>query len=263
MDYKYVIDLVMSAKSIVFDQTLGADVHMKGQADFVTGVDLAISGYLKSELKAKFPEIGFMSEEDEPDLSERRWILDPIDGTTNLTFGYNMSSISLALYESGQVTFGVVYNPFNGELFTAWRGKGAYLNGQPLPAAPDREFCDCLVEFGAGSTHKELAEESFSIARTVFEQALDLRRICSTALAICYIAAGRLNGYYEKVIKPWDYAAAGLLLEECGGVMTDFDGEPLQYDGPTSIICGTKKAHERLLEIVGGSFASDAQEPVL
>ncbi|MBE7066473.1 MAG: inositol monophosphatase [Ruminococcaceae bacterium] len=250
MNYDLIIDLVKKAGKLALDSKLRLHVEMKGAADFVTEVDLKISDYLKKELAVLTPDIGFMSEEEKSEIQPRRWILDPIDGTTNLVYNYNMSSVSLALFDTDKVVFGVVHNPFNGETFTAIRGQGAWLNGEKLGNAPDRQITDSIIEFGAGSTHKDQAEQTFMLAKEVFEECLDLRRICSSALAICYIAAGRLNGYFEKVLKPWDYAAAVLLLEECGGKACDWQGNLLQYENPTSIICGMPKVAEFLLKKV-------------
>ena len=247
MQYNEIIDLVVEAGQFVFDNGLRAEVALKGAADFVTAVDLKISGFLKEKLAVLTPDIGFMSEEENGGLQPKCWILDPIDGTTNLVYNYNMSSVSLALCVDGRIAFGVVYNPFNKDLFVAERGKGAYLNGRLLPKAPDRDPKDCLIEFGAGSTKKQFADEVFDVAKTVFNGCLDLRRICSSALAISYIAAGKLNGYFERVLKPWDYAAASLFLEECGARCCDWQGNPIRFDGPTSFVCGTEKALDFLL----------------
>lgn len=245
-DFSTIIELVKQASQMVFSKELRTSVNMKGEADFVTAVDLSISSLIKSELAKITPEIGFISEEGDNNDKTQKWILDPIDGTTNLVYDYNMSSVSLALCEAGEIIFGVVYNPFNKDLFTAEKGKGAYLNGQLLKTAPDRELKDCLIEFGAGSTRKAQADSTFELAKNVFKGCLDLRRICSSALAICYVAAGRLNGYFEAHLKPWDYAAATLILEECGGICSDWQGTDIQFDFPSSYVCGTPKAYEFL-----------------
>ena len=247
MDYGKIIELVKEAGKLVFSDELKASVNMKGEADFVTAVDLGISSFVKTRLKELTPEVGFVSEEGNSEVKPVRWILDPIDGTTNLVYDYNMSSVSLALFDTDRGVFGVVYNPFNGDLFTAERGKGASLNGKRLDRAPDRELKDCLIKFGAGSTRKAQADTTFALAREVFKNCLDIRRICSSAIAVSYVAAGKLNGYFESKLKPWDYAAASLILEECGGKCCDYDGKPIQYDEPTSFVCGTPKALEFLL----------------
>ncbi len=248
--YDKVIELVKSTKKIVFDESMRKDVSMKGAADFVTAVDMTISNYIKEELAKITPEIGFMSEEEKAEIVPKRWILDPIDGTTNLVYGYNKSSVSLALCEDEKIIFGVIFDPFTDELFVARRGEGAYYNGVRIPKAEDRELSECIVEFGAGSTRKQYADISFGMAKEVFLSCLDLRRICSSALSVSYIAQGRINGYFEYQIKPWDYAAASLVLEECGGILTDWNGNPIPYDRPSSIVCGTPKLHKFLLETV-------------
>ncbi len=253
IDFEKVIEAVKKTKAIVSDPNLRQHIMMKGEADFVTDVDFRISSYLEKELAVLTPEIGFMSEEEEADIVPTRWILDPIDGTTNLVYGYNMCSVSLALCVNEKIEFGVVYNPFNDDVFVGFKGKGAYLNGNRLPAAPDRDIDKCIIEFGAGSTRKGQADLAFEIGKTIFKNCLDLRRICSSALSICFVAAGSLNGYFEKELKPWDYAAAGLILEECGGKISDWDGKEIEYTSPSSFVCGTNKAYDFLLETIQNS----------
>lgn len=251
MNYQAIIELVKEAGNFVFDESLKKQVDMKGAADFVTAVDLKISDFLKSKLKEETPDIGFMSEEEKAfEMKEKRWILDPIDGTTNLVYNYNMSSVSLAYFDGEKIDFGVIYNPYSKDLFVAKRGHGAYLNGEKLPKAADRPLSECIVEFGAGSTNKKAADESFAIAKEIFKNCLDIRRICSTAIAIAYVAAGKLNGYFERLIKPWDYAAGTLLLEECGAKCCDFDGNPIQFNAPSSFVCGTPTAYDFILSTI-------------
>ena len=168
MNEQAVINLVIEASRFVFDEALKTDVAMKGKADFVTAVDLKISGFLKERLGEITPDIGFMSEEEEGELAPRRWILDPIDGTTNLVYDFRLSSVSLAYFDGKRVTFGVIYNPYTKELFVGKRGEGVRYNGRLLPKAPDRDPADCLIEFGAGSTKKQYTEEHFAIAKDVF-----------------------------------------------------------------------------------------------
>ncbi len=250
MDYIAIIELVKKASAFVFDEELRTNIDMKGSADFVTAVDLKISTFVREELKKLTPEIGFMSEEEKNILTPKRWILDPIDGTTNLVYDYNMSSVSLAYFDGEKIDFGVIYNPYNDDLFVAKAGEGAYLNGKKLGMAPDRELKNCIIEFGAGSTKKQYTEESFAIAKEVFSNCLDIRRICSSALAIAYVAAGKLNGYFERSIKPWDYAAATLMLHECGCMCSDWNGTPIQYDEASSYVCGTPKAYALLTQVI-------------
>lgn len=249
MDYATVIDLVHRAKQFIASEDMRHDVHMKGAADFVTATDIAISNFLKAELHKLYPHIGFFSEEEKGTLSDPSWILDPIDGTTNYVYGYQMSSISLALYEGGRVVFGVVYNPYSEETFTATLGGGAWVNGRRMRTVK-REFRNAIIEFGAGSTHKENADRNFELAKEVFKNCLDVRRICSSALDLCFIADGRIDGYFEKVLKPWDIAAGALILEECGGRITDYAGHYPALDKPSSVVASNGVIHQQLLDII-------------
>ena len=258
MDYNAIVSLVFEARKIALDDSLRSRVDLKGKHDYVTAVDTAISNFIKQGLMKIEPEAAFVTEEESKHSSApRRFILDPIDGTANLVRGYKKSSISLGYYEDGKTRFGVVYDPFTGETFFSIENNGAYFydasNGidallsvgvenyrenQLRVSAVSHE--NAVVEFGAGSTHKEVADLAFGIAKKVFCDCQDLRRICSTALALCYIAAGRIDGYYERHIKPWDYAAASLILNEAGGSLSQWNGEPLPFDRTSSILAGNE-----------------------
>ena len=235
MNYKSVESLVLDTKKIILDKTTPS-VSIKAKNDFVTDIDIAISDFLKTKLKEIDPTVGFFSEEEEGNLQDNCWILDPIDGTTNLIYGYNLSSVSLGHYLDGEVVYGIVYNPFTEEIFTAERGKGAFLNHKKRLKVSTRNIDESLIEFGAGSTHKEFTDENFNLVKKIFEQCVDVRRICSSALDLCYIASGRIDGYFERILKPWDIAAGSLILEEAGGIITDYFGNPVQFAKQSSVI---------------------------
>ena len=235
MNYKSVESLVLDTKKIILDKTT-LSVSIKAKNDFVTDIDIAISDFLKTKLKEIDPTVGFFSEEEEGNLQDNCWILDPIDGTTNLIYGYNLSSVSLGHYLDGEVVYGIVYNPFTEEICTAERGKGAFLNHKKRLKVSTRNIDESLIEFGAGSTHKEFTEENFNLVKKIFEQCVDVRRICSSALDLCYIASGRIDGYFERILKPWDIAAGSLILEEAGGIITDYFGNPVQFAKQSSVI---------------------------
>ena len=268
MNYNAVVSLVYQAKKFVFSKSCLASVENKNPYDFVTAVDMGISNFMKTELAKLYPDVGFVTEEESTHtMKEKVFILDPIDGTTNLIYDYKMSSISLAYAENGTVVFGVVFNPFTKEMFLSVKGNGSYYYStsrglrelletgvenyrkNPLKCS-DRPLKQCIVEFGASSSHKDMAKETFSRGARVFEQCLDLRRTCSSALAICYIAASRMDGYFEKILKPWDYAAATLILAEAGGRSSDWQGNPLPLDREGTIICSNGTIHEELRALV-------------
>jgi myo-inositol-1(or 4)-monophosphatase len=251
MDFARVIELVKAASDFTKEDALREKITVKGEANFVTEVDIQINNFLKKRLWELDESIGFFSEEEKGRLTDPCWILDPIDGTTNLILGYKLCSISLALFMDGEVKFGVVYNPFSGETFTAKKGAGAYLGGKKLRVS-SRAVRESVVEFGAGSTHKEEAELNFKIARRIFENCLDIRRICSSALDLCFIADARIDGYFEKVLKPWDIAAGSLVLSEAGGKLTDYSGRALQFAKSTSVIASNGTIHNFLEDMIKG-----------
>ena len=268
MNYNAVVKLIYDARVIALDDTLRRDVGVKGEADFVTAVDTGISAFIKEGLSRIAPGVAFVTEEESEHISVgERFVLDPIDGTTNLMRGYNVSSISLGYYKDGEVLFGVVFDPFRDKMFFAVKGKGAHLydtkvgidglikvgvenyTADPLKVS-SLPHTEAIVEFGAGSTNKAVAKESFEIAREVFENCMDLRRICSTALAISYIAAGWIDGYFERRIKVWDYCAASLILREAGGVISQWSGEELTFTDPCTIVAGNVDTHAYLLSVL-------------
>jgi myo-inositol-1(or 4)-monophosphatase len=249
-DYDYVEELVRSLKPKIRNHA-ALDIRVKGQSDFVTNIDLEINQYLKGELLGRYPETSFFSEEESGRLGENCWILDPIDGTTNLILDYQMSSVSLAHHMGGRMVFGIVYNPFTDECFTAREGEGAFLNHDRRLHVSDRPAQSSVIEFGAGSTHKDWADTNFAIALDLFKHCLDIRRTCSSALAMCYIAAGRIDGYFERVIKPWDIAAGSLILAEAGGITTDYDGRPIDFEGRTTVIASNSGIHQFMMDTIG------------
>ena len=167
--------------------------------------------------------------------AKHAFIVDPIDGTTNFIKDYHASAISIALLDEGQVVIGVVYNPYLDEMFWAERGMGAFCNGERIHVS-DQPLENGLVLFGASPYDKQLWKRSFELAYAYFEKALDIRRSGSAALDLCSIAAGRAEVYFELQLSPWDYAAGSLIVEEAGGVVTGIDGEPIQFERPSSIL---------------------------
>ena len=268
MNFNKVVELVYQSRKIITQNAIVGKNKNGDPYDFVTAADLAISDFLKNNLKKLYPDVGFVTEEESSHAyTNKYFIVDPIDGTTNLVYNYNASSISLAYVENNEVLFGVVFDPFTKELFFSLKGKGAYCynatfgienllktgienyNKKPL-SCKNRNLSQSIIEFGAGSSQKNLAQDTFDRARRIFEKCLDLRRICSSALAICYIALGRIDGYFERKIKPWDYAAAILILQEAGGISANWKGEKLPLDDEGTIICSQSNIFDEFLAIV-------------
>lgn len=255
VDINDVKELVCSVDSIIFDERAVSDIKVKGAADYVTRVDLGVQDFLQRELYKKYPEIGFIGEEKErfcADPNGSYWILDPIDGTTNLIHHYRMSAVSLGLYEKGRMTLGIVYNPFSRELFTAAAGQGAYLNGEKIHVSAAQRLEDALVAYGSSPYEKERAHRLFALYEKIFLHCADFRRSGSAALELCYVACGRQDAYLEENLKPWDYAAGALILKEAGGVTGTWKkGEQLPFLENADVFAASAGVEEELRRLLG------------
>ncbi len=217
------------------------DIFVKeGRANFVTSMDIAVQNYLIASLKEILPQSNFFAEENKSNqlLPGYNWIIDPIDGTANYMMGFNHSCISIALEKDGDVILGVVYDPFCNELFSAEKGKGAFLNGRPIKA-PRRPVDTAVIVFGTAMYYRELADLTFNSARAIFELCGDIRRTGSAALDLCYVASGKCDAYYELRIQPWDYAAGMLIAREAGAEVLGLLDKPLDLVSPVGILAGS------------------------
>jgi myo-inositol-1(or 4)-monophosphatase len=209
-----------------------------GVTDLVTEYDKNIQEQLKVGLKKLLPEARFIGEEGSSDeLTEEGYafVVDPIDGTTNFIKDYHVSAISVALLKGKEPVVGVIYNPYLDEVFSAIKGQGAFCNGKKITVSA-QPINNALVLFGTSPYDKGLFVKTIEIITDYFYRALDIRRSGSAALDLCSVAAGRAELYFELQVSPWDFAAGKLLVEEAGGVVTTFDGEPLSFEGKTSIL---------------------------
>ena len=147
----------------------------------------------------------------------------------------------------GEIVFGVVYNPFTKETFWAAKGQGAYLNDKPIHVSPAAEMGNCLFNFGTGPYQKELAPQNFAILQKIYAKCQDIRRTGAASIDLCYVAAGRCEGFFEITLKPWDYAAGSVILTEAGGKITDWSGNPVPFDHGSSIAATNGHIHDMLL----------------
>ena len=169
-----------------------------------------------------------------------------MDGTTNLIHGYPMSCVSLALSVKRTVTAAVIYNPYTEEVFTARKGKGAFLNGKPVHVSRTKELASGIVDFGTAPYYHEHADWNFQKTKEIFLRCQDIRRMGSAALAMASVACGRCDGSYELYLKPWDYAAGLLMVQEAGGVVTDFSGQFPDPTRPSAVLATNGRIHEEL-----------------
>ena len=256
-----VIAAVREAASLVKDVQFDVDAK-SGCENIVTSSDLLVQHYLHEKLSEVLPEAAFYCEEE--DLQEEGkefvWVIDPIDGTMNYSRRIPESAISVALLQNNVPILGVVNNIFTGDVYTAIAGEGAKKNGKPIFVS-DRAFCDALFCTAMSTYRKEMAGVCNDIIMDAYMQCNDVRRFGAAALEICYLAEGRCELYFEIRIFPWDYAAAGLVLKEAGGVISGFDGMQIPYNRPSTIIgANTVENHAKLCEIVWKHLEKDLEE---
>ncbi|GAB2891769.1 inositol monophosphatase family protein [Uliginosibacterium flavum] len=227
------------------------EVQTKQPNDFVTEVDRAAEAAIIEVIRDAYPEHAILAEEsgDTGGESEFQWIIDPLDGTTNYIHGFPQYSVSIALAERGIVQQAVVYDPTRNDLFTASRGRGAFLNDRRIRVSKRVRLNDTLI--GTGFPFKNMAHVDAYLAmfKDLAGKTAGLRRPGSAALDLAYVACGRTDGFFEIGLAPWDMAAGVLLVTEAGGLASDFGGEG-DYLKTGNLVCGTPKIFTQLLQVV-------------
>lgn len=240
-----------------FGEVEHLQVSLKGPANFVTAADRRAEEILYQELTKARPGYGFLGEEGgrrEGADKTHTWIVDPLDGTSNFLHGIPHFAVSIALEREGTIVAGLTYNPANDDLFTAERGKGAFLNDQRLRVAARQRLVDAVVACGLphhGKGDLALFRSEFA---AIQDKVAGLRRFGAATLDLAWVAAGRLDGYWERNISSWDMAAGLLLVREAGGYVSDTDGgEAMLAKG--HILAGNETIHRELLRLLRGARA--------
>ena len=227
-------------------------VSLKGPRNFVTAADRRAEETVREELAKARPHYGFLGEEGgahEGSDKSHRWIVDPLDGTTNFLHGIPHFAVSIALEREGVIVAGLIYNPANDDIFIAERGKGAYLNDKRIRVAAREHLADAVVACGLphyGRGDLALARREIAAAQQHFA---GLRRYGAAALDLAWIACGRLDAYWERDLSPWDVAAGMILVREAGGFVTDLDGGEAIF-AKRQIIAGNDTMHRALLKML-------------
>lgn len=246
--------IVRNAGKLLFCREKAEKVREKGRTDFVTTVDTEVQAQIREQLLELDDSIQFMGEEQDNaslDLRQPTWILDPVDGTTNLIHAFRHSAISLALVREETVLLGIIYDPYADELFTALSGGGSFCNGKRICVSSTHFLADSLCCVGTNPGHREEAELAFRRMRTIYDRCHDIRLIGAASIELCYVACGRLDCYLEHSLKPWDYAAGKLLVEEAGGKVTDFCGEKVSLSLPgCDILVSNGTIHRELTTLI-------------
>jgi myo-inositol-1(or 4)-monophosphatase len=247
------VEAVLRAGDIQMSRLGGnIEVAKKGPIDLVTEVDLAVERMFRAMVAERFPDHAVLAEE--LGSGEHRpgrfcWIFDPLDGTTNYAHGLPIFASSLALEIDGVVTVGAICDPTRRELFTATLGGGAFLNGVPMRVSSTAALIDALLVTGFPYSVHESGEELVSLFAAFLAKAQAVRRLGSAALDLCYVAAGRMDAFWEQHLKPWDMAAGALMLGEAGGRLTALDGGPFDLR-QGQLMASNGILHRDLLEVV-------------
>jgi myo-inositol-1(or 4)-monophosphatase len=221
--------------------------------DLVTEVDQACEAHIVGELARCRPEDAILAEEGggtDREGAPWRWIIDPLDGTTNYAHGYPRFCVSIGVEREDEREVGVVYDPLLDELYTAVHGGGAFLNGRKLRVSEERDFGSALVATGFAYDIRKTLEDNLDHFIQVIKQARAVRRDGSAALDLCYVAAGRFDGFWEMKLHPWDVAAGLLIVEEAGGRTSDMRGGPTQRTGRETV-ASNGHIHDTLIELLG------------
>ena len=232
----------------------GGDMHIdkKSAIDLVTEVDVAIERMFREMISSRFPDHAILGEEFGGSASVPEgpcWVFDPIDGTTNFAHGLPIFCSSLALEFDGVAEIAAVYDPTRRELFTAERGAGAFLNGQPIRVSSAASLIDAMLVTGFPyDVHRRL-DEIIGLFRAFVGEARAVRRLGSAAIDLCYVAAGRMDGFWERDLNAWDIAGGALLVTEAGGRVTGLQGEPFTSRG-RSVLASNNLIHDAMIQIV-------------
>ena len=225
-------------------------VAKKSELSLVTATDKAAEKKILSILRKNFPDHATLTEESPPSgRSECRWIIDPLDGTTNFVHAFPVACVSIAYEEEGEVRMGGVFDPFRDELFFAELGKGAALNGRKIRVSSNKTLADSLLATGFPYDRRQKADEYLAIFKSFMMKCQGLRRLGAAALDLCYVACGRYDGYWELKLQSWDKAAGDLIIREAGGRTSDFSGRPLALEGAQNA-ASNGRIHEEMLEVL-------------
>jgi myo-inositol-1(or 4)-monophosphatase len=230
-------------------------VQSKSRNDFVSDVDHAAEAAIIEQLRAKYPDHAILAEESGSHAGKPRgaaaegpeWIIDPLDGTTNYLHGFPQWSISIGLRERGRMQLAVVYDPLHEELFTAERGRGALLNDRRIRVSQRRGIEGALIGTGIPFREAQDLDVYLPMLAAIIENTAGIRRAGSAALDFAYVAAGRLDGFWELGLRPWDFAAGVLLVTEAGGMVTDLAGGERHFD-TCNVVAGGPKVQRAMLQ---------------
>jgi myo-inositol-1(or 4)-monophosphatase len=253
LERRVAVDAARAAGRLLRDELSGSRrIAYKGApTNLVTEMDARAEAEILGRLRDAFPDDAILSEESgkTSGRSGRRWIVDPLDGTTNYAHGLPVFGVSIALEAERRIVLGVVYDPTREELFVGERGRGATLNEVPVRVSSTSTLNEALLTTGFPYNIREARDTNLPEYAAFAVRARAVRRMGSAVLDLAYVACGRFDGFWELSLGPWDVAAGGLLVEEAGGTLTGIDGGPLDVDAPT-LIASNGPIHQEILKVL-------------
>ena len=223
----------------------------ESEVDLLTEYDLKAEELIVSRIREAYPDHAILSEEGkEQEQGDRMWVIDPLDGTTNFAHGVPIFSVSIAFLEQGVPSLGVVYAPVMEEFFTAIKGRGAWLNDEPLAVSTTDDLNDSLLVTGFPYDIRSRPDNNLDNYATFSLRSRAVRRLGSAAIDLCYVGAGRFDAYWEVQTFPWDCAAGALVVQEAGGQVSRLDGQPVEYSQRTSIVASNGPLHAQMLALL-------------
>jgi len=226
-------------------------ISYKGEIDIVTEADRLSEDLIVSRIRKRFPDHDILTEESKglDRGSNYRWIIDPLDGTTNYAHGFPVFCVSIALERDGDIMLGVIYHPMLRELFVAEKDRGAFLNGLRLSVSGTSSLSRSLLATGFPYDLRRNADNNMNYFIGMAARARAIRRAGSAALDLAYVAAGRFDGFWELKLHPWDTAAASLMVREAGGAVSDISGNPYQFSS-SAIVASNGRVHRAMLRLL-------------
>ncbi len=231
------------------------DIRKKSANDFISFVDESSEIKIIEIIRSKFPDHEILAEESGSSAikSPYRWIIDPLDGTTNYLHSIPVFSVSIAVEHNDEIVTAVVYNPLTNEMYWAEKGKGTFCNDQKIHVSTTSTLNESFIATGFPFKAKHMLDDYMHAFRSIFDHAIGARRLGSAAIDMAYVAAGKFDGFWELGLKPWDMAAGALLITEAGGKITDFWDKP-NYMNSSYVLASNNKIHDNLGTIIRKSF---------
>jgi myo-inositol-1(or 4)-monophosphatase len=228
-----------------------SEINLKGSVDLVTEYDLASERLIREAVESTYPNDAILAEEEGAlGDGEYRWLIDPLDGTTNFAHSMPIFSVSMAYARGDQAILGVVYDPMRDELFHAIKGEGAFVNDQPLGVSQTEQLINSLVVTGFPYDKHTNPDNNLDHFAAVMMQTRGIRRLGSAALDLCYLAAGRVDAYWELRLWPWDWASGILIAREAGGTVTNIQGGQAIFEERASLLATNGRLHKAMLKLL-------------